>query len=174
LRAAIIIGAMVIAGNLSGCIDKHIENVGKGGPMTERSIEEVLRDRTDEWMSIVGVEGVAIGEHKGKSCIRIFTSVNPKNLRDKIPSSVEGFPVIIEKTGRFRAPLSRKVNPHFLLTADAIPLVLRLVRHILNEFGNLRAKWRACRRIFYVFNYVFFCFFAAIFLCVLCGFEKSW
>jgi len=71
--------------------------------MTERSIEQVLRDRTDEWMSIDGVEGVAIGEHKGNSCIRIFTSINPKNLQDKIPSSVEGYPVIIEKTGRFGA-----------------------------------------------------------------------
>ena len=103
LRASIIIGVMVLAGYLSGCIDKHIENVGKGGPMTERSIEEVLKDKTNEWMSIAGVEGVAIGEHKGNSCIRIFTSVNPKNLRDKIPSSVDGYPVIIEKTGPFKA-----------------------------------------------------------------------
>lgn len=103
LRASIIIGAMVLAGNLSGCDGKGIGNVGKGGPMTERSIEEVLKDKTNEWMSIDGVEGVAIGEHKGKSCIIIFTSINPKNLQDKIPSSVEGYPVIIEKTGRFRA-----------------------------------------------------------------------
>ncbi len=103
LRASIIIGVMVLAGNLSGCDGKDTVNIGKGGPMTERSIEEVLKDRTDEWMNIPGVEGVAIGEHKGKSCIRIFTSVNPNNLRDKIPSSVEGYPVIIEKTGRFRA-----------------------------------------------------------------------
>jgi hypothetical protein len=103
LRAAIIIGAMVIANNLSGCDGIESGNVGKGGPMTERSIEEVLKDKTNEWMSIDGVEGVAIGEHKGNSCIRIFTSINPKNLRDKIPSSVDGYPVIIEKTGRFGA-----------------------------------------------------------------------
>ena len=103
LHTAIIIGAIVIASNLSGCNDKGIGNVGKGGPMTERSIEEVLKDKTNEWMSIPGVEGVAIGLHKGNSCIRIFTSINPKNLQDKIPSSAEGYPVIIEKTGPFRA-----------------------------------------------------------------------
>jgi len=71
--------------------------------MRDRRIDEVLRDRTDEWLRIPGVEGVAIGEHKGTRCIRVFTSINPKNLRDKIPSRVEGYPVIIEKAGPFRA-----------------------------------------------------------------------
>ena len=104
LRASIIIGVMVIAGNLSGCDGKGIGNVGKGGPMTERSIDEVLKDKTNEWMSIPGVEGVAIGLYKGKPCIRIFTSSNPdKQLHPKIPSTVDGYPVIVEQTGPIRA-----------------------------------------------------------------------
>jgi hypothetical protein len=94
---------MVLANNLGDCDSKGTGDVGKGGPMRDSRIDEVLRDRTDEWMSITGVEGIAIGEHKGTSCIRVFTSINPKSLRDKIPSRVGGYPVIIEKAGPFRA-----------------------------------------------------------------------
>jgi len=94
---------MVIAGNLSGCDGKGIGTVGKGGPMTERSIDEVLKDKTNEWMSIPGVEGVAIGLYKGKPCIRIFTSARPQQLRAKIPPTIEGYPVIVEQTGPIRA-----------------------------------------------------------------------
>ena len=103
LRTGVVIRALVLAGTLGGCESKGTGNGGKGGHMRDPSIEEVLRDITDEWMSLPGVEGVAIGEHKGTSCIRVFTSVNPKNLQDKIPSRVEEYPVIIEKTGPFRA-----------------------------------------------------------------------
>lgn len=71
--------------------------------MANKTIQEVLQDRTDEWMHIPGVVGVAIGEHKGTSCIRIFTYVNPKDLREKIPSDMEGYPVIIENSGRLGA-----------------------------------------------------------------------
>lgn len=71
--------------------------------MANKTIQKVLQDKTNEWMNLPGVEGVAIGEHQGESCIRIFTSVNPNDLREKIPSNVEGYPVIIEKTGGFGA-----------------------------------------------------------------------
>jgi len=71
--------------------------------MTERTIEQVQEEYTDEWMAIPGVEGTAIGLYQGKPCIRIFTSSKPQQLRDKIPLTVEGYPVIIEETGAFRA-----------------------------------------------------------------------
>jgi hypothetical protein len=95
--------AIAIAGGFSGCSQKNVPDHQKERYMPGKTIEQVLNERTNEWMNIPGVEGVAIGEHKGKSCIRIFTSVNPKNLRDKIPSSVDGYSVIIEQTGTFRA-----------------------------------------------------------------------
>jgi len=71
--------------------------------MPKRTIEQVQEEHTDEWMAIPGVEGTAIGLYKGKPCIRIFTSSKPKEVRAKIPSKVEGYPVIIEETGQFRA-----------------------------------------------------------------------
>ena len=97
------IGAMSAAGSLTGCSYTGSSDLEKGRYMTERTIEQVLKDRTDEWMAIPGVEGTAIGLYEGKPCIKIFTSSKPQQLRDKIPSTVEGYPVIIEETGAFRA-----------------------------------------------------------------------
>jgi hypothetical protein len=71
--------------------------------MPGKTIEQVLNERTNEWMAIPGVVGVAIGEFKGKPCIRIFTSARPQQLRAKIPPTIEAHPVIIEQTGPIRA-----------------------------------------------------------------------
>ncbi len=97
------IGAMSAAGNLAGCSYTGPRDLEKERYMPERTIEQVQEEHTDEWMAIPGVEGTAIGLSDGKPCIRIFTSSKPQEIRDKIPSTVEGHPVIIEETGAFRA-----------------------------------------------------------------------
>ncbi len=97
------IGAIAAAGILAGCCYTGPSDLEKGQSMPERTIEQVQEEHTDGWMAIPGVEGTAIGLSEGKPCIRIFTSLKPKELRDKIPSTVEGYPVIIEETGMFRA-----------------------------------------------------------------------
>jgi len=71
--------------------------------MTEKIIEQVQQEYTSKWMAIPGVEGTAIGLYKGKPCIKIFSSKKTEELRGVIPSTVEGYPVIIEETGTFRA-----------------------------------------------------------------------
>ena len=71
--------------------------------MTGKTIEQVLNEKTDEWMDIPGVEGAAIGIFKGSPCIKIFISINPEKLKFKITSTVENYPVIIEETGTFHA-----------------------------------------------------------------------
>ena len=95
--------AISAAGILAGCSYTGPSGLEKGQPMPERTIEQVLKDKTDQWMAIPGVEGTAIGLSEGKPCIRIFTSSKPQEIRAKIPSTVEGYPVIIEETGAFRA-----------------------------------------------------------------------
>ena len=97
------IGAMTAAGNLAGCSHTGPRDLEKGHYMAGKTIEQVLKDRTDEWMAIPGVEGTAIGLFKDKPCIKIFTSSKPQEVQDKITSTVEGYPVIIEETGAFRA-----------------------------------------------------------------------
>lgn len=94
---------IIAAGILTGCSYTGPSDLEKGRSMPERTIEQVLKDRTDQWMAIPGVEGTAIGLFEGKPCIKIFISSKPQQIRDKIPSTVEGYPVIIEETGAFRA-----------------------------------------------------------------------
>ncbi|MGA1870655.1 MAG: hypothetical protein ACMUJM_19145 [bacterium] len=96
--------AITAAGILTGCGSyTGPSGIEKGRHMSERTIEQVQEEHTDGWMAIPGVEGTAIGLFDGKPCIKIFTSSKPKEVRDKIPSRVEGYPVIIEETGEFRA-----------------------------------------------------------------------
>lgn len=71
--------------------------------MPAKTIEQVLRENTDKWMAISGVEGTAIGLLEGKPCIKIFTSSKIIQLRERIPSLIEGYSIIIEETGQFHA-----------------------------------------------------------------------
>ena len=95
--------AINAAGILIGCSYSGPSDLEKGRTMPERTIEQVQEEHTDDWMAIPGVEGTAIGLYEGKSCIKIFTSSKSQEIRTKIPSTVEGYPVIIEETGAFRA-----------------------------------------------------------------------
>lgn len=94
---------IITAGNVAGCFYKQTGEPEEGKFMPDKTIEQVLQDNTDQWMAIDGVEGTAIGLSKGKPCIRIFTSVKPQQLQNKIPSAVESYPIIIEQTGSFSA-----------------------------------------------------------------------
>jgi hypothetical protein len=86
-----------------GCSDKRGRDSGQVQGMPQKTIEQVQEEHTSQWMAIPGVEGTAIGLYKGKPCIKVFSSVKPQKMQDKIPSSIEGYPVIIEETGTFRA-----------------------------------------------------------------------
>jgi hypothetical protein len=97
------IGVMTAAGSFTGCSHTGLGDIEQGGVMPDKTIEQVLKERTDEWMAIPGVVGAGIGLSEDKPCIRILSSVRPQQLRDKIPSAVEGYPVIIEETGAIRA-----------------------------------------------------------------------
>lgn len=66
-------------------------------------IDQVLRAHTDEWLAIPGVVGTAIGRQRGKPCIRVLVAHKSKEIARRIPRHVEGYPVLIEETGHFRA-----------------------------------------------------------------------
>lgn len=71
--------------------------------MPEQTIEQVQEKYTDEWMAIPGVQGTAIGMSQGTPCILILSSVEASMLQTKIPSTVQGYPVVIKESGAFRA-----------------------------------------------------------------------
>jgi hypothetical protein len=92
------LSAVFLLSGIVGC-----SPMDKGQQKSGKTIQHVQEEHTREWMAIPGVEGTAIGLYNGKPCIKIFSSVKPQKLHGKIPSSVEGYSVIIEETGTFRA-----------------------------------------------------------------------
>jgi hypothetical protein len=59
-----------------------------------------LRELTSKVMGRPGVSGTAIGERGGKPCLKVY--VDGSGPPPKIPGSVSGFPVVVEKTGGFK------------------------------------------------------------------------
>jgi hypothetical protein len=71
--------------------------------MTAKTIEEVLKEHTEDLMSIPGVVGTAQGLCDDRDCIKVFVIEKTPELDQKIPNTLEGYPVMIEETGEFRA-----------------------------------------------------------------------
>ena len=71
--------------------------------MSGKTIEQVQQEHADKWMAIPGVVGVAISTHEGKPCIAIFAAAPAEQIRKQVPSTVEGYTVVIQHTGEFRA-----------------------------------------------------------------------
>jgi hypothetical protein len=90
---------------LNGLNCRRAETVRPQGgiAMPEKTIEQVQQEHTEAWMAIPGVVGTAIGQHKGKPCILVFTAANTEQVRRKIPPTVEGYPVVVQYTGEIHA-----------------------------------------------------------------------
>jgi hypothetical protein len=71
--------------------------------MPAKTIEQVQQEHTDAWMAIPGVVGTATGQREGKPCILILTASNTQEVRRKIPSTIEGYPVVVQYIGEVRA-----------------------------------------------------------------------
>ncbi len=97
------IGVMVLSGSVLGCSQKTVHDDEGKKEMAAPTIEAVLKEHTDEWMSIPGVVGTGIGACDGKPCIRIFVVKKTPELLKKIPSNLEGFVVDVEETGAIKA-----------------------------------------------------------------------
>ena len=71
--------------------------------MPSKPIKKVLEEHTNELMSIKGVIGTAEGLCNGKPCIKVYVIKKTRQLIQRIPTTLEGYPVVIEETGEFRA-----------------------------------------------------------------------
>jgi len=54
-------------------------------------------------MAIPGVVGTALGQQDRRPCILVLTASNTEQVRRKIPTSVEGYPVVVQYVGEVRA-----------------------------------------------------------------------
>jgi len=71
--------------------------------MSQVKIEDVLKEHTDELMSLPGVVGTGQGLCDGNPCIKIFVMELTPELEEKIPKSINGYKVVVEATGQFQA-----------------------------------------------------------------------
>lgn len=75
-------------------------------------INDVLRAHDQELMTIPGVVGVYVGllPDAKTPCLIVMVVKETKDLRKKIPESLEGYPVQLEESGIIR-PLAPKSQP---------------------------------------------------------------
>jgi len=102
-RGLIVVGSVLLVLCGLDCRRAEIVQPQKGIAMPEKTIEQVQQECTDAWMAIPGVIGTAIGQREGKPCILVLTASNTVQVRRKIPSTVEGYPVVVQYTGEIRA-----------------------------------------------------------------------
>ena len=88
---------------IGGCGSKAVENGQGEEAMPSKTIEEVLKEHTEELMSIPGVVGTGEGLCDGKPCIKVFVLKFTPELEQKILNILVGYPVEVEETGEFEA-----------------------------------------------------------------------
>lgn len=92
---------------ICGCADEQATTEDSVEPATSDEVVmsiNVAQERlTEKFISMPGITGTGIGECDGKPCIKIMIEKETPSLMEEIPSSFEGFPVVVEETGEIRA-----------------------------------------------------------------------
>jgi len=71
--------------------------------MPEPSIQDVLATHAPRLLAIPGVVGTAVGKAGDALCIRVYLSEDSATIRSQIPEAIEGFAVVAQYTGEFKA-----------------------------------------------------------------------
>ena len=71
--------------------------------MPGKPIEAVLQEHTDKLMDLPGVVGTGLSQCQGEPCIKVFVAAKTPDLQAKIPTTLDGYQVVVEETGTFRA-----------------------------------------------------------------------
>ncbi|MBF0430162.1 MAG: hypothetical protein HQK83_02700 [Fibrobacteria bacterium] len=71
--------------------------------MKKKTIETVISENRAALMDRPGVVAVGLGKTDGQLCIKILLTQPSLVLRESIPDSLEGYPVIMEISGEINA-----------------------------------------------------------------------
>lgn len=99
----IIIAMIIFTIEVIGCANKTSEEGQGENTMSSKAFIEVLKEHTNELMSIPGVVGVAQGLCDKKPCIKVFVVEMSSELDKKIPKNLNGYSVSVEETGEIKA-----------------------------------------------------------------------
>ena len=97
-----ILAAIVVAACLS--VFSGIASARGNSDNAFERVQEVQERDTAKLMAQEGGVGMAIGVHKGRPCcILVFTDSGTEQVREKIPSTVAGHPVVVPYVGKVLA-----------------------------------------------------------------------
>jgi len=94
----------LVAALATGCRDAGRAPDPTGERMAQRPIVEVIAAHADSLMALPGVVGLYEGRlADGTPCVKIMVARLDPGLRERLPRTLEGHPVVIEETGEIRA-----------------------------------------------------------------------
>jgi hypothetical protein len=96
------LGTILICGIVTFA-NEGSKNDGEGTQVPIKTIEEVLKEHTSKLMSLPGVVGTGQGLCNAQPCIKVFVDRKTPKLEQRIPKNLEGYPVVIQETGKFKA-----------------------------------------------------------------------
>lgn len=67
------------------------------------NIEQVFNDHQDELVAMPGVSGIGIGSKDGKPAIVVMVEKLTPALTANLPRSLEGYPLVVEQSGKIVA-----------------------------------------------------------------------
>ena len=103
LRTCAFSVGMILIFSMATLAGQTSMNRGEATQMSTKPIEQVLKEHTDDLMSLPGVVGTGQGLCSGQPCIKVFVGRKTGTVEQKIPRNLEGYPVVIEETGRFKS-----------------------------------------------------------------------
>lgn len=103
LLISLLITAMTLVSGVTGYYSCSAADREKGQGMPTKPIEATLREHTDALMAIPGIVGVGQGLLGNTPCIKVFVVEKTSALRQQIPKTLDGHPVVVEQTGVFKA-----------------------------------------------------------------------
>ena len=67
-----------------------------------KSMDEIQEEQEKRLMAIPGVVGMGQGLSEGKRCFRVYVDRLTPELSEKIPTTIEGYPVVVIQTGQIK------------------------------------------------------------------------
>jgi len=89
--------------SITTCTNQIADDREGKNEMPSKTIQQVLKEHTNALMSIPGVVGTAQGLCDGQPCIKVLVIKKTSEIEEKIPETLEGYPVEIESTGEIKA-----------------------------------------------------------------------
>lgn len=97
----IILLALTLGLGILGCVVKRKEK--RVSSAKNISVEQAFDAHRDSLLSIPGVVGAGIARLDQKPCIMVMVQTHTPEIERLVPKELDGYPVVIEITGDFKA-----------------------------------------------------------------------